>query len=75
MKYLLFNGCALGKKQLVDSIEEAIKACDKKNKTCKYKWLVYELPEDEVEKYEKFNRFNPSKCKVVYDPTNVRNVC
>ena len=68
MKYLICNGSRCGKWQLFDTIEQAIKICDKKNKTNKYKWFVWELPEDQAERYEKSRCFTPAKCKVVYDP-------
>ena len=66
MKYLC--GSHRGKWEIFEHLEDAVKICDKKNKTNKNKWFVVEMPEDEVEYFNEHNAFHPCNVKVVYDP-------
>ena len=70
-KYLAISG--KGKWEIFDTLEEAKKICDKKNKKQVYKWVVRELHEGEYECNieSRYLCYTCAKNPVVYNPCNL----
>lgn len=63
-KYLTIS--QRGKKELYEDFETAKKVAEKKSKTQKFKWSVYEMPEAEVKRYNESGKIYIDNCKEMY---------